>query len=51
VIDWDWSAVVRTSRRLNRFIRSRAVATVGSRLVLSAAGEALERGDIVLKAL
>jgi hypothetical protein len=37
--DWDWERVTSFSRRLNRFIRSLAVAKSGSRVILPHAAE------------
>lgn len=41
---WDWGVVTRTSAKLNRRIRSLAIAKVRSRVVLPAAKEALDAG-------
>ena len=45
---WNWNVVTRTSNKLNRRIRSLAVAKVGSRSVLPAAKKAFEVGALAL---
>lgn len=46
--DWDWRAVQRISTRLNRFIRSRGVHKLGSRVVLPVAHAAVSSGTLTL---
>lgn len=41
---WNWEVVTRTSAKLNRHIRSLAIAKIGSRPVLPEAKEALDAG-------
>ena len=48
VDDWDWQGVGRVSSRLNRFIRSIAVAKHGPRPVLPAAQALVESGQLKL---
>jgi hypothetical protein len=42
--DWDWDCVTAFSRRLNRFIRSLAVAKTGSRVILPHAAKLQAEG-------
>lgn len=44
VAAWNWAEVMRTSSRLNRFVRSRATRKLGSRPVLNAADVAEAAG-------
>ena len=41
---WNWNVVTRTSAKLNRRVRSLAIAKIGSRLVLPAAKKAFDAG-------
>jgi hypothetical protein len=45
---WDWRIVTRTSNKLNRRIRSLAIASIGSRAVLPEAKKALDAGTPAL---
>ncbi|MEM9195080.1 MAG: hypothetical protein AAGF12_38265, partial [Myxococcota bacterium] len=48
VDDWDFREVTRISRRINRFIRSRALNKRGSRPVLPDAAERDAAGELTL---